>query len=166
MQADDPRAKATFRHLLVPALAALALAGCGGGSDDESSSDPIKVKDRQEMIKEGGELCSKALEGQGPVTPIDLSNDQLKRLADRTEEAAQQLGRITGPSDVLARLDPTRTSLIRVANASRKIIPVNRDEKPGTTRALQEELIRDLAQLRISTKISRLPTCEVRFART
>jgi hypothetical protein len=149
--------------ILAVALLTLALAGCGG-SDSKKDSE-VKVANRQEMIKEGNALCAKVLGAQAPVTPIDLSNAQLAALATKSDKAAAQLRRIKAPRDVATRLAPTLTSLSRVARGARRIIPINRDTTPATARAAQETLVRNLAQLRISTKISRLPSCEIPFRR-
>jgi hypothetical protein len=163
MHHRDYRPTATRGLLLVVAALAIAFTGCGGS--DEASTEPIKVDKRAEMVTEGNKLCSEALKGQGPVTAVDSSNDQLKALAEKAGGAATQLKRLDAPQDVDRRLAPTLTSLSRVARAARAIIPIDRSAKPGTTRAAQENLVLALSQLRISTKISRLPDCEIKQVR-
>jgi len=82
-----------FRLIVLPALAAGAIAGCGGGDDDENSGG----LSAQEFTKQSNLLCRQSTISAGKVTREVLRDPAIRRLP-RDERNAAIVERIVASS--------------------------------------------------------------------
>jgi mono/diheme cytochrome c family protein len=77
------------QHAVYATTALLALAGCGGGSDDEAASPPgTPQQPGAQVVRNNGCLGCHALNGEGPDGPgSDLSKIGARRTEDEIRKA-------------------------------------------------------------------------------
>jgi hypothetical protein len=95
----------TLRLLALPPIAALALAGCGGGGEETTAASVPTVEEspslsKQELIQQGDAICAEVNAAVGTVTASEAgTGDQVSQAADLYSGMVERLKGLGTPEE-------------------------------------------------------------------
>jgi len=132
---------------VLPVVAVLALAGCGGSSGPTTSSFKAAFKVQKAKLKTLGNEIGAAVEGASSQTDAALVK-QFEGLASRTTQEAGAIGQLSAPSKFKTELASLQSSLTQVAGTLREIEAAAAANDATTAKAAGEAIVTDAQQVK------------------
>jgi predicted urease superfamily metal-dependent hydrolase len=125
-------------------VAAVALAGCGGGDDDSEYKDTVRTVNRELVAL--SEDVGQAIETAGGSTDEELA-DEFARFAREAGGIRVKLAELVPPDDLAEEQEDLEEAIGAVRVSLEDIAAAARESDPDAARVATQELVQRLADL-------------------